>query len=126
MEKPETYPQYEASTKKPAKAIVLSVACAICQEDILQYQEARLDCDHAFCTPCIKEWLRASSACPQCTEDTRTLRYRADGGLWRKEPIRKKKFRFVPSRGRNTGIRYAEEAEEAEEAFGRKRNCSPR
>ena len=39
--------------------------CIICQED--EYEQGVLtSCGHTFCSPCINEWLRASSHCPTC------------------------------------------------------------
>lgn len=36
-----------------------------------------LSCGHIFCEPCIKEWLKRSTQCPLCKEETIT-----EGKLW--------------------------------------------
>src|SRR5690348_15381855 len=48
--------------------------CTICLS--LISERATVDCGHAFCYDCIRQWCKVSNTCPQCRLGVRTLFYK--------------------------------------------------
>lgn len=42
--------------------------CTICFEDI-RCPSCIKPCNHMFCNPCIKKWLKKNNTCPLCREE---------------------------------------------------------
>ena len=46
-------------------ALDLSLVCTICQ-DVFGADPVTLNCGHAFCSRCVRDWLASNRSCPDC------------------------------------------------------------